>query len=331
MLSVLNIIAGDVDKGRNVAQKVKMLTAVLKFVVDVVSVGSDGHNMQSFLNFASAFIQYIARGCSRSLDLVEDDMRDLILCIKSSFTYAAKLVSLILVDVSGNEVRPLILGSFHVVNQLLDLIACLESSMGSGFAGRVVGAAKSWLPDLVVGLGSPYLLNEVNDDISSTFSKIKQSFPFWLSVVARIELHKLLKSNDSGGEEDNRDTKSEHLVFCKVMEIVVSLARVNRDVQDAFGMIFMAGAVSGLESDDFGSVLGLLRFLTLRLVGEEDVYWDRLDMMVSTLHELFPLIVNKLEGCGSVEVANELAMARGVLEPVWTNCNRTGKSSWMEE
>ncbi|KAI4326031.1 hypothetical protein MLD38_031386 [Melastoma candidum] len=265
------------------------------------------------------------------MDLADDDMRDLILCIKSSFTYAAKLVSTTLVEVSSNKDQTLILGSFRVSNNLLDLIARLESFMGSGVAARLVGVVKSWLPDLVMGLGSPYLLNRVNNDISLTFSEIKQNFPFWPSLVARIELLEPSESIDSTDEKDNSNTKSEHPVFRKLMEMVFSLARANRSVQDALGVIFMAGAASALESDDFDSLFMLLRFLTQKLVGEEDVYWDRLDAMAHNLQELFPLVVNKLGERRPEEAVDELAMARAVLEPVWANRYGTGKSSWMEE
>jgi condensin-2 complex subunit G2 len=92
------------------SNKVKMLTAVLKLIVDSIAMGLLSRIHGRCLNFTSAYLKHIIfaleHQSSEKLQFKEDELKDFFLCLKSSFSYAAKLLNLILRDTS--ETSPLL-------------------------------------------------------------------------------------------------------------------------------------------------------------------------------------------------------------------------------
>ncbi|KAJ6989602.1 hypothetical protein NC653_018163 [Populus alba x Populus x berolinensis] len=79
------------------------------------------------------------------------------------------------------------------------------------------------------------------------------------------------------------------------MEMIVSLLKGKFNILDAGGVILLTGSVVGLERKDFGAVLGLLHFVCVKLVGEEDREWNELDMMLASLTDIYPQIERGIE------------------------------------
>ena len=158
----------------------KMLTAVLKFIVDSIALGYLSRIHIRCIDFTSAYIKHIIfalrqQSCER-FQFKEDELKDIFPCLKSSFSYAAKLLSLILRDAS--EASSPSLEALVLANNLFDLVASIDLCLGSGFAGRLVAAAKPWLPDLVLALGFVGILqqNQVDSTYSTVLHHIKSNF-----------------------------------------------------------------------------------------------------------------------------------------------------------
>ncbi|KAF8017313.1 hypothetical protein BT93_H2486 [Corymbia citriodora subsp. variegata] len=320
--------------GKRISRKVKMLTAIFKFLSDAITLRFYSGNYGRCLHYTSAAVRQIisdlAQLSSHSLQLTEDDMKEVTMCLKSSFTYMVKLLSLVLTDTS--EASRVQLEIFDLANHLLDLIISVELSLGYGCAMRLIAAAKPWLPDLVVALGSTYMLNKIHEDVSLTFSDISTHFPSWPSVVARIEVDEL--SEDCSEVEDESISQSEkYPAFKKVLQTVLVLLKANTNLLDAVGMIFLAGSVFGLERDDDNLVLGLLHFVTAKLVGQENRHWDQLDMMLASVDQIYLPIEKKLGEQISGYRQNRLSASQALLEPVWMNHHsfESGRLSEMNE
>lgn len=306
--------------GKKISRKVKMLTAIFKFISDAITLRFYSGNYGRCLHCASAAVRQIisdlAQLSSQSLQLTEDDMKEMTICLKSSFTYMVKLLNLVLTDTS--EASRVQLEIFDLANHLLDLIISVELSLGYGCVMRLIAAAKPWLPDLVVALGSTYMLNKIHGDVSLTMSDISTHFPSWPSVIARMEVDEL--SEDCSEVEDESISRSEkYPAFKKLLQTVLVLLRANVHLLDAVGMIFLAGSLFGLERDNDGLVLGLLHFVTAKLVGHENQHWDQLDMMLASLDQIYLPIEKKLGEQIPGYRQNRLSAARALLEPVWMN------------
>ncbi|KAL3726220.1 hypothetical protein ACJRO7_031156 [Eucalyptus globulus] len=320
--------------GKKISRKVKMLTAIFKFISDAITLRFYSGNYGRCLHCASAAVRQIisdlAQLSSQSLQLTEDDMKEMTTCLKSSFTYMVKLLNLVLTDTS--EASKVQLEIFDLANHLLDLIISVELSLGYGCVMRLIAAAKPWLPDLVVALGSTYMLNKIHADVSLTMSDISTHFPSWPSVVARMEVDEL--SEDCSEVEDESISRSEkYPAFKKLLQTVLVLLRANVNLLDAVGMIFLAGSLFGLEGENDGLVLGLLHFVTAKLVGHENRHWDQLDMMLASLDQIYLPIEKKLGEQIPGYRQNRLSAARALLEPVWMNHHsfESGRFSEMDE
>lgn len=312
-----------------------MLTAVLKFIVDSTAMGFLSHIHQRCLNFASAYVKHIifalGQESSEKLQFKEDELKEIFLCLKSSFSYAVKLLNLILND--STEASPPPPESFHLANDILDLIISIELYLDSSFAARLVAGAKSWLPDLILALGSVCILKEtqIESTCITAFDRIKLHFPSWPLILAKIELCEISEVNPE--DEDNRVSEPEEFpVFKKFMEMIVSLLKGNSNILDAVGAVLLTGSIVGLERKDFGLVLGILHFVRVKLVGEEDKQWSEFDMMLNSLPDIYPWIEREIEEESNENVRQNLHSARELLEPVWLyHVYETGRFSMMEE
>lgn len=310
----------------------KMLTAILKFIVDAFMMGFLSHYYGQSLKFMSGYVQYIISALGQQshdqFQFEEDDLKDIFLCLKSSFTYAAKLLNLVHRDVS--EASPLPLEAFDLSNNLLDLITSIELYLGPAYAARLVTVAKPWLPDLILALGSGHILKLAQGEGKQfhALDRIKLRFPSWLLILTKTELSEL--SEVSPEEDGDRVSESKEFpVFKKLLEMIVTLLKGNPKILDAVGVIFLTGSVVGLERKDFGLVVGLLHFVCLKLFRQDDREWG--NMMLASLQHIYPQIEREIEENDEDE-RQKLHSAKELLEPVWMyHIYETGKVSMMEE
>lgn len=312
---------------------VKMLTAILKFMVDITSMGLLSHYYVQFLKFTSRYVQYIMstlRQQSRDQpQFKEEDLKNIILCLKSSFTYAAKLVNLVHRDIS--KTSPLPPEAFDLVNDLLDLISSFELYQGSGNAARIVAAAKPWLPDLILALGSRGILKNTQGEGTHFHAsdRIRLRLPSWPLILAKIELSELNEVSVEGDDDQVLDS-DEFPVSKKLLGMFVTLLKGNPNILDSVGVIFLSVSLVGLERKDFGLVLGLLHFVCTKLFRQDDREWG--DAMLASLREIYPQIVREIEQQNDDDGRQKLHSSKELLEPVWMyNMYETGKVSMMEE
>ncbi|KAE8670834.1 ARM repeat superfamily protein, putative isoform 2 [Hibiscus syriacus] len=152
-------------KQKQMSKKVTMFTTVLKFIVDSIAMGFAPRNHTRCMRFLSAYIQYII-WCLKQLftdkaQLKEEKSKQCFVCVKSSFSYAFKLLNL--VHNAATEASPAPVESFNLANDLLDLIIPGELFLCLNYAAQLVGVAKPWLPDLILALGSTIIGLERKD------------------------------------------------------------------------------------------------------------------------------------------------------------------------
>ena len=315
-----------------------MLTAMLKFIVDAATMSLVSNNDARFLKFTTIYIQYtisvIRRHSQEQSQFNDDDLRGTFLYLKSSLTYTAKFLNLVLANTS--ETSPPPPEAYNLANFLLDLIISVESHLGSGYAARLVTTLKPWLPDLVLALGARHIMKQtLGEGTQSTDSDHSElELPSWTSVLAKIELNEL--TNISSSEEAERVPEPDkHLSFKKLVGMITLLLKGNSSILDAVGKIFMTGSAVALESEDFGLLLGLLHFVCVKLVGHDHRGWKGLDMMLASLEGIYPEIERQVVGrpSSSEHGSQKLQKARELLEPIWINytCESEESPSRMEE
>ncbi|KAK7406455.1 hypothetical protein VNO78_08081 [Psophocarpus tetragonolobus] len=304
------------DEAKQVFCMVKMLTAVLKFMVDATSICfSASHDHGLFLNYASKCVQHIILSLDqlyhKQIQVKEEDKRNIVICLKSSFTYAAKILNVILTESSGSLIN--LPKAFDLANNLLDLIISTESSMGSGYALRLVAAAKTWMPDLLLALGSNSILKNTDCDQehSTAIEQMKLHFPKWPSILAKTEL---LEVNEAE-EDDESSQPKKFSAFNKFLAMLIMLLKKNPSILDAVGVIFMVSSLLGLEQKDFELALGLLRFVCLKLFKHDDKDWG--DIMLSSLQEIFYKIDRKITEENDEDELEKLTCAKQLIEPLW--------------
>ncbi|POO00719.1 Condensin-2 complex subunit G [Trema orientale] len=312
---------------KRLSNKVKMLTSVLKFMTDATTMGFVFHNHEWCLKFTSEYLRHIASTLRRQRDnpihFEDDDVKYIVHCLKSSLTYAVKLLGLTLKDVT--EASPPTPQAFVLANDMLDILTSIELYLGPGYAVRLVVAAKPWLPDLILALGSGHMLM-AQRTVTDSF---RIHFPSWLLVLAKTELAELSKY----GLEEEDDTVSEQekfLAFKKLLELILVLLKGNRSILDAVGDIFVLGSIVGLEGKDYELVLGLVHFVCVKLFRHDDKEWG--DMMLASLQDIYPQIERLMEEESDEDGRQKLESAKALLEPVWMyHVYETGKLSEMDE
>lgn len=318
---------------KRVSNMVKMLSAVLKFIVDASTMELVSHSQTRCLNFTLEYLEFIISGLRQHsrdhLQFKEDELKETFLCVKSSFTYATKLLNLVLKG--SSETSPPQPEAYILSNKLLDLNISVEEHMGSGYAARIVAAAKPWLPDLILGLGSWNILKQSPRKSTRYFgpAHVKSSFPAWPTILAKVEL---IEIGSEGGDDDTVNS-GEFPAFRKFVGMMIQLLRANHDVLDAVGVIFLTGSIVGLERKDFQLVLGLMHFVCAKLVGHNNREWGELKMMLESLQDIYPQIEREAEEPSNGEDGQQkLQSARELLEPIWM-CHifETGREPMEEE
>lgn len=293
---------------------VKMLTAILKFMADTTAMcfAPDDHGL--FLNYTLKCVQHIVSSLDQlyrnKIQFKEEDKRNMVFCLKSSFTYAAKILNVILTESSESSI--ILPKAFSLANNLLDLIISTESCMGSGYALRLVAAAKPWLPDVLLALGSTPILKQTDcgEEQSAASEQMKLHFPKWPLIVAKIELFQVNEA------EDDECTQPEKFsAFNKLLAMLIIFLKKNPRIMDVVGVIFMVSSLVGLEQKEFGLTLGILQFVCLKLFKHDDRDWG--DMMLSSLQEIFPKIERAIAEENDEDQLEKLTCAKELIEPLW--------------
>ncbi|KAF8050149.1 hypothetical protein N665_2037s0007 [Sinapis alba] len=314
------------SKEGGVLNKVKMLTAILKFVVESTEMGLASHFQERKLKFTSAYLKYAISSFNHhstgKLQFEDADLKDFIQCTKSSTSYAGKLINLVMREASC----PLF-EAFDLANDLLDLFTMVEISVGSAYASKLVTALNPWIPDLVLALGPCFINNnnlEEENSYTSTFDHIKLCFPTWLVTYAKLELHEM---------DDTSETHLQLPALKRLRNTIVSLVKGNSKVVDGIGYVLLMCSAVCIEKKDYSTVLGLLRFLCVKLLSrEEDREWKELDTMLVSLPRIYPIIEREIGEERDEDEVKKLEAARELLLPVWTyHVYETGRFRMMEE
>ena len=128
----------------------RIATTILKSIADsnALSLVTQVPVKARCLEFASAFIQYLKYQIMKRSEVhmfTGNDWKYVFICMKSSSTYAAKLLYLCLKSSSELATE-----ASNVANNLLDLVTLSESVVGSKCAVFILAALKPWTPDLLI-------------------------------------------------------------------------------------------------------------------------------------------------------------------------------------
>lgn len=313
---------------------VKGLTSVLKFIVDATAMDLLPRYQERCLNFTTENLRFIIKNLrelsAALLQRGEDDPKDLIICLKSLFTYGAKLLNVVL-KTSG-EVLSLQRGAYNLVNELFNLVTAVEEFLGHGCATRFSTVVQPWVPDLALALGSHSLLQETRDEgFSSDSSEIPTSHvPSWFHILARIELCEL-KSTGSDEEVERVQHPNDFLAFKCLVEMMSKLLSANTKILDSVGLTLLTGSLNALQSKNLDTVLGVLHFVCRKLVRVED--WKELKLMLASIEKVYhELETGADERDLSEDAVQKLYSAKTLLEPVWTSfIYEEGRNSMEED
>ncbi|XP_076950940.1 uncharacterized protein LOC143624079 [Bidens hawaiensis] len=305
----------------SITNMVKLSTSILNFIIDSSTPNRTRECEQRCLSFTRKYVGFIIFNLRQHshglLEFKEEDLKETFLCLKSSFTYAAKLLNLVLT--SSSESSPPSHEAHNLANDLFDLIISVEEHLGCKYGSLVFSAAKLWLPDLILALGSlqiqkssPSLLSSS----SSAFGKTRFGFPSWLSILAKIEIFDLQES-DSDDMDDKITLSSKFSTFRKVVEMMVELLRGSQSVLDAIGAFLLSGSLVGLKKKDYELLCGVLSFVCVKLVKHENGEWVDLKLMLESVRELYPLMEAAVFELESGHEKKMLESARSLVEPVW--------------
>ncbi|XP_047333692.1 uncharacterized protein LOC124937468 [Impatiens glandulifera] len=307
-------VGGPVNKQQRIVNTVKILTAVLKFIVDATALNLISNNSERCLTFTIQYLEFIISNLSKhSSELLlsnEEDQKESVLCLKSSCTYAAKFLNLL-----AKSAKPSLPSTTinTLANHIFDLILTVELSLGSKNTTHILTAIKPWLPDMTLGLGS------TSSDSNSGNSQI----PSWVSFITKIELSELSEEEISSGWEKVP-------VFKKLIELAMKLLKGQMDIVDLVGMSLLKYVGIGLERKEFEFVLGLVRFICLKLVGNDEKLWkdDDLKLMPSYLMYIYKEIKREaLDPSNDDDSRGLLQSAVELLEPACLNYN-AGDGEW---
>ncbi|KAJ8531051.1 hypothetical protein K7X08_025782 [Anisodus acutangulus] len=308
---ISDLTGSDFTKQQRILNVVKMLTAVLKFIADAHTMDLVHKSQEECLSFTLQNIKFIISSLRESSDeelqFTEHMLKEIYLCLKSSFTYVAKLMNVVLKSFS--EASQPLWGAFDIANELLNLYVSIEEHLGCGYAVRLFPAVKPWVPDLILALGSTNLMKQ-----TSSFSP-KDDLPLWVSTLARTELHEQDTSSD---EEPDRISKTgDFKTFKKLVNLMVQLLRANYNVLDAVGLTLLNNLLVGLQRKKFDLVFGILHFVCVKLVRHDEREWKELTSMLTSLQQIYPQLELEEESCSGEDARQELQSARALVEPVW--------------
>lgn len=298
---------------KRISNLVKLSTSILKFMIDSSTVDRTHERCLSFTRQYIEFIVYNLRQHSHGqLEFNEEDLKETFLCLKSSFTYAAKLLNLVLT--TSSEASPPSIEVHNLANDLFDLIISVEEHLGPRYGSLLFSSVKLWLPDLILSLGSLQIQKPSSLSSSSAFTQSKFGFSSWILILAKIEV---FDNQEDDSEAEKVILLSKFSTFRKVVEAMVQLLRANHSVLDAVGEFLLAGSVVGLNEKDFELVYGLLRFVCIKLVKHENGEWMGMKLMLESLQRLYAQMERMDEEVRSGNEKERLEKAIALVEPIW--------------
>ena len=186
----------------------------------------------------------------------------------------------------------------------------MNYTAGQNHASRLVNLGKQWLPDVILGLGSRSISqNSLEDNVLLHLNSDgeMQVHP-WMLILANLEIHEMRLEE----EDDDGPVKDEKLpAFKKTVEIMVRLLRIKHEVFDSFGLVLLLGSATGLQRNELGLVLGLMRFVFEKLLVKEKIELGKLNMIVAYIQELYPQVESRIEEAQNDEDLDVLRSIRG--------------------
>ncbi|KAM3294000.1 hypothetical protein ACQJBY_037101 [Aegilops geniculata] len=238
-------------------------TSILKFIVDTTTIKLVNESKVRCVGFASSYTKYAVSAMKRHSEgssFNGDDLKDILILTRSSFTYAAKLLHLVLASSTESASPPE--EAFLLANNLLDLVPAVESFAGPRYALTLVSAVKQWLPVLILGLGCRWLLGPESEMATKTCNLGDADLPLWVAALAKNELLE--------AEEPREDDQSEHEESPsskKLAEMMVTLLKKGSPkILDSVGGILLSNLQLALQRAEHGIVLGLARFVCDKLL-----------------------------------------------------------------
>ncbi|CAM8884565.1 unnamed protein product [Rhodiola kirilowii] len=298
---------------------VNIFNAVLKFIIDVISMQLYSCNQGRCLNIAFAYTQYLTmlmgHRVEDQLQLKEDNLNATLTCLKSSCTYVLRILSQVLTSI--REASPPPAAAPHLVNNLLDLIISVELKLGSCCASQLVTAVKPWVPDLVLTLAYGHIVDIKHESGSSSSIDGNGHVLLWHSTVAEIELSEI----DEGSPEAQTTGTSVTCKFSASKKIIATLIesiRGNSHVLDAFGVNFLSSVLVEIERKNYRSVLGILHFVCAKLAGQHESVWGELNLMLPSMVNIYSRIDREIHDLGMDEDEKQkLLLAKALIKPVW--------------
>uniref|UniRef100_A0ACD5WA65 Uncharacterized protein n=1 Tax=Avena sativa TaxID=4498 RepID=A0ACD5WA65_AVESA len=262
-------------------------TSILKFIVDTTSIKLVNDSKVRCVKFASAYTKYAVsamKGHHESSSFDGDDLKDILILTRSSFTYAAKLLHLVLA--SSTESSSSLEEAFLIANNLLDLVPAVESFAGSKFALTLVSVVKQWLPVLILGLGCRWLIGP-EKEMANMWNLGDSDLPMWVVALAKNEL----LDAEEAREDDQSEQGTEHEdspSSRKLAEMMVTLLKKGSPIiLDSVGGILLSALQLALQKAEHSIVLGLTRFICARLLGSNSSASEKPQLTLDSLRENF--------------------------------------------
>ncbi|CAN6317592.1 unnamed protein product [Urochloa humidicola] len=277
-----NIVKGTVNS-------IMLGTSILKFIIDTPTIKLVNDDKIRCLKFASSYTKYtmssIKKHQEQGSSFKGDDLKDALVLIRSSFTYAAKIIHLVLSSSTEESSPPE--EAFFLANDLLDLVPSVESFAGSRFALSIVSALKQWLPVLIMGLVCRWVMVPQNEMAANSCHFGDSYILLWVAAVAKNELLDGKEPGQDGQSEqaaEGEDSPSSR----KLAEMMaVLLKKGHPRVLDSMGGILLSTLQSVLQRSEYDIVLGITRFVCARLLGNNSSALEKLQLTHDSLRENF--------------------------------------------
>lgn len=335
----------DTSEASRITLVTRIAATILKSIADInaLSLVTQVPVKARCLEFASTFIQYLKQQIekwSNAQKFAGNDWKYVFICMKSSSTYAAKMLYLCLKSSSELATEASI-----VANNLLDLITLSDSVVGSKCAVSVLAALKPWMPDLLIAVSSS--ANALCSDESLDTVKSKQGFDdlaedgkqfsaSWIVSLAKVECSSVNATNFQqshppeghamGGASDaNDDSQTKDKLYHATLDfmetIIKLLQKGDARILHAIVKIILSLAALFLRQKDYGEVFGLLHFTCVKLLGIGNVQEKGHDILLNEcLLEYFEEtnihIEKELESLGDQNGEEMLRVAKGLVENV---------------
>ncbi|RCV41855.1 hypothetical protein SETIT_9G168200v2, partial [Setaria italica] len=264
-------------------------TSILKFIIDTTTIKLVDDDKIRCLKFASSYTKYaissIKKHQEQGSSFKGDDLKDALVLIRSSFTYAAKIIHLVLSSSTEESSPPEEV--FFLANDLLDLVPSVESLAGSRFALSIVSALKQWLPVLILGLVCRWIMGPQNEMAANSCHFGDSCLPLWVTAVAKNELldgKEPVQDEQSDQAAEGEDSPSSR----KLAEMMVILLKKGSPrILDCVGRVLLSTLQLMLQRSEYDIVLGITRFVCARLLGNNTSALEKLQLTHDSLRENF--------------------------------------------